>query len=154
VAYDKRDALLCGSLIDSLFATVDASKKSGRPSEGKVERTPPAVPGVAPCSPQGQPHRFVASVLKNAQTHPFASHRVGVKKFADAHHVLTDLDVLNIENQNDIVPHVPPDALGFRAVGNLFEFDRNYKTLLTTIFSPAISTPLQRGWFRLVEQCP
>jgi hypothetical protein len=69
---------------------------------------------------------FASSGLGKVQAYLYAAPKVGKESFATAYDALTDLEIFNIQNKNDIVPHEPPDILGFRAVGDILEFDKDF----------------------------
>lgn len=69
---------------------------------------------------------FAASKLGKVQAYLFAAPKVGNASFATSYNALSNLEIFNIQNKNDIVPHVPPDVIGFRAVGDIREFDKDF----------------------------
>jgi predicted lipase len=89
---------------------------------------------------------FKGSGLKGMNVYALATPKAGKKNFVKAYNAVAALETFNIQNTVDVVPKVPPEALGFFPVSSVMTFTKDWHGVAANHTMPMYRAAITSGW--------
>ena len=89
---------------------------------------------------------FKNSGLARMNVYALATPKAGRQNYVDAYNSVAALETFNIQNTKDIVPTVPPEALGFYPVSKVVTFTQDWHGIAANHTMPIYRAAITNGW--------